>query len=491
MSNLGFQTQKQCSVLTGSLLYGELPFGSSWRSLLCSLDIFHKTQQPRAISHSTSTSSRSAMAFTQQTVWFELWGYHQPQLAINGYAMMSHPSHVQHQSSPAMSGPMDILPGPVDIFTIYHPYPSGPPSYTRSAPGCDWPTHSNMAHANCNMPFQNSAYWEWPVVPMGILEHEKHRSTNHCDGEFGRDGRQHSPSISAKPGKGDFKTPDPLNTDFTFKKPTGADDVNFSTPIDTLMKAIQRRPEVVDAHKAKESICDVDGKAIHRSTYRNTHKRVHTGQKRCSWPGCGLGFSQSSNLKIHMRRHTGDKPFRCEQCQKSFVQRGNLKAHMTKHTGKKPFVCKLDQCDKKFTLRGNLKNHQNKYHEKTVRELTDWVISIPDMNGLTNAQRKTIIYFKDLHKNSNKGIKGRGKGRRVAMRIPRARRTSSQQSNEHFTSSVSLAVHSLERASSTEQQQQRHHPQGCLDVRDREMALPSTEGSDGHNVAFASLDGMY
>ncbi|KAH9225603.1 hypothetical protein K456DRAFT_1795116, partial [Colletotrichum gloeosporioides 23] len=256
-------------------------------------------------------------------------------------------------------------------------------------------------------------------------------------------------------------TPNPTKTkDVKHNKlAPGAKEVNFTTAVDTLMKAIQKRsnsdqnadltpsvtpespqylrqsqgdstvivaarPSAEEAAKstktvnARKHVCDVDGcgKSFYQSAHLHTHKRAHTGEKpyACNWPRCGRAFSQPGNLKTHMRRHTGEKPFLCEQCTKRFAQRCNLKSHEATHTGVKPFICKLDECNKLFTLRGNLKNHQNKYHENTLMELTDWVLSLSDINGLSDDERKMYWYFANLYKNSNQGIKGRGKDRRVA-----------------------------------------------------------------------------
>ncbi|KAK2769691.1 C2H2 transcription factor [Colletotrichum kahawae] len=248
--------------------------------------------------------------------------------------------------------------------------------------------------------------------------------------------------------------------DVKYNKPThSAKEVNFTTAVDTLMKAIQKRsdseritdltPSVTPDSprylrqsqsdstvivavwssaeeaasptkpvKSRNHACDVDGcsKSFHQKAHLETHKRAHTGERpyACDWPGCGRTFSQPGNLKTHVRRHTDEKPFRCEQCSKAFAQRGYLKTHVATHINAKPFVCKLDQYNKTFTRRGNLKNHQNKCHENTLMELTDWVVSLSDTDGLSDDDHEMYWYFANLYKNSNKGIKGRGKGRRVA-----------------------------------------------------------------------------
>ncbi|KAK0372169.1 hypothetical protein CLIM01_10484 [Colletotrichum limetticola] len=213
--------------------------------------------------------------------------------------------------------------------------------------------------------------------------------------------------------------------------------------------------EVVNAPKTKKFVCDIDscGKAFDQGHHLDNHKRAHTGEKpyKCPWLPCESSFSQSGNLKTHMRRHTGEKPFQCKQCPKSFAQLGNLHSHMATHTGGKPFVCKLDQCNKGFAQRGNLKIHQNKYHEKAVMELADLMISTLDVEGLNDDQREMCRYFAGIFKNSNKGIKGRGKGRRVSTSAGMAKRTSTHRPIENFSTYVSLAAYSSKRISSTQQ----------------------------------------
>ncbi|PNH41397.1 hypothetical protein VD0004_g5731 [Verticillium dahliae] len=247
------------------------------------------------------------------------------------------------------------------------------------------------------------------------------------------------------------KTPDPMNTkEITYNKPVMTDDVVFTTPIDVMMKALQKRKDKEDlassnsseagacsvksepfsphpsatecsqeaTDKAKKYRCPYDGcpKSFQQSTHLETHKRAHTGDKpyKCEWHGCGRRFSQPGNLKTHTRLHTGERPFECEMCGACFAQRGNLTAHKETHSKTKPFICKLDNCNKCFTTRGNLKNHQNKYHKDTIGRLVDWIISLTDVDALSPKDRDLLWYFSNIYKNSNKGIKGRGRDRRVS-----------------------------------------------------------------------------
>ncbi|ROT39175.1 hypothetical protein SODALDRAFT_153648 [Sodiomyces alkalinus F11] len=265
--------------------------------------------------------------------------------------------------------------------------------------------------------------------------------------------RQYSPSSRKEPLPPPT-VPHPMHTkDIVYNKPIKTEGVDFSTPVDVMMKALQKTnardtiavaipspssesssvkaepislpysdPKINNTRtgpeKPKRFHCPFDGcnKSFTQSTHLETHKRAHTGEKPylCSWPGCERRFSQPGNLKTHYRLHTGERPFQCERCDSRFAQRGNLRAHMSTHSNEKPFLCKLEDCTKTFTTRGNLKNHQNKYHKETISRLIDWIASVEDHSSLSEDERELLWYFSNIYKNSNKGIKGRGRGRRVS-----------------------------------------------------------------------------
>jgi hypothetical protein len=58
-------------------------------------------------------------------------------------------------------------------------------------------------------------------------------------------------------------------------------------------------------------------------------------------------------------------------------------------------------------------SHQNKFHIATIRALTSKFASVKDGDTFRASEKELWEYFAILYKNSNKGIKGRGKDRKV------------------------------------------------------------------------------
>lgn len=239
------------------------------------------------------------------------------------------------------------------------------------------------------------------------------------------------------------------------------------TEIDSLMLAIQSssaptsNPAQLDSFptKTKKHTCTYSqcNKSFSQRTHLLIHIRSHSGEKPylCSVACCGQRFSQLGNLKTHERRHRGEKPFCCEVpgCDKRFSQRSNLRSHCVSvhgiyssspSNGSTPtenvedreqtprFQCRLDGCatnsdfnsgtGKPFTQLGNLKAHQNKFHAETLKGLEHKFATLISNTGGVDAaltimdeeERELWRYFESLYRNCNKGIKGRGKGRKVA-----------------------------------------------------------------------------
>lgn len=216
---------------------------------------------------------------------------------------------------------------------------------------------------------------------------------------------------------------------------TEGSSVSFTTDIDTLMRAIQakktttppsqesKQEEGRNSQKSRKRYqCSIANcnKSFFQKTHLDIHIRAHTGAKpfNCKAPGCGQSFSQLGNLKTHERRHTGERPYGCDICGKTFAQRGNVRAHKIVHQQIKPFTCKLDDCGKQFTQLGNLKSHQNKFHAATLRYLTQKFANITTDEYVSMQDKELWEYFASLYKNSNKGIKGRGKDRRISAVSP-------------------------------------------------------------------------
>lgn len=164
------------------------------------------------------------------------------------------------------------------------------------------------------------------------------------------------------------------------------------------------------SHGVKQHECPYCHRFFTQSTHLEVHVRSHIGYKPFQCQYCGKRFTQGGNLRTHQRLHTGEKPYECELCGKRFSRKGNLAAHVVTHQKLKPFICKLDGCNKTFTQLGNMKAHQNRFHLNTLNELTQKLAEMDPNENIAPKERELLDYFASLYKNSNKGIKGRGKG---------------------------------------------------------------------------------
>ncbi|GAP89092.2 putative C2H2 transcription factor [Rosellinia necatrix] len=245
-----------------------------------------------------------------------------------------------------------------------------------------------------------------------------------------------------------------------------APDTMFATGIDRLMKIIQQKQDGPDGDtpatqpkprarennnsggasasrkRSKTNASTVESTdkphACHRTkchkrfsqiTHLHIHDRAHTGERphKCTFAGCDKRFTQKGNLRTHERRHLGERPFKCHipGCTRAFPQKGNLAAHLETHYKRHTFRCILKSCGKTFSSRGNLKTHQNNYHKEELRDLELKFSNMRSITEMTEADRELWDYFLTVHKNSNKGIKGRGKECRVEL-LPHSSNVSNQ-----------------------------------------------------------------
>ncbi|KAI5212451.1 hypothetical protein E4T38_00488 [Aureobasidium subglaciale] len=313
-------------------------------------------------------------------------------------------------------------------------------------------TNFNMANSyNGSMqvvPLESIPQWQTydhmamqqPPVNMSHMRSESQSSIESCPPLIKSEDEQ-SPVLHNQVF---FNTPAYSSMQADTSSSVGSDDIPItasSTDIDALMKAIQSkvtngaeqttklmyakpipREQYAEASSPpkprKRYQCSIPdcNKSFYQKTHLEIHTRAHTGVKPfvCKEPSCGQRFSQLGNLKTHERRHTGERPYSCELCGKTFAQRGNVRAHKIVHTAAKPFTCRLDDCNKQFTQLGNLKSHQNKFHQETIRRLRQTFENLHEGDHVSSWEKVMWEYFTSLYKNCNKGIKGRGKDRRIS-----------------------------------------------------------------------------
>ncbi|KAF1933592.1 zinc finger protein OZF [Didymella exigua CBS 183.55] len=305
-------------------------------------------------------------------------------------------------SMPYQSGAFAFDPIPVNPYNMQQAYPTG---YIADVP-------------------QNISYARSSLVQQMPARQEAHPT-------FCTDSKSVTASpLHSSPSFHEFSYSADLER--SRSEPADGTGINFATDVDTLMKAIQaKQPESVPVPQVnkdegekpiqkprKRYQCNMPGcdKSFYQKTHLEIHVRAHTGAKPfvCKALSCGQRFSQLGNLKTHERRHTGERPYSCDICGKTFAQRGNVRAHKIVHQQIKPFTCKLDDCGKQFTQLGNLKSHQNKFHAAALRYLTQKFANISPGDWVSQEDKELWEYFASLYKNSNKGIKGRGKDRRIS-----------------------------------------------------------------------------
>ncbi|KAG9250861.1 uncharacterized protein F5Z01DRAFT_333160 [Emericellopsis atlantica] len=178
--------------------------------------------------------------------------------------------------------------------------------------------------------------------------------------------------------------------------------------------------------KLKKHVCQFCPKAFSQKAHLKQHEYTHTGEKqwKCPYEGCDYANAQKANFNTHMNRHNGVKPHECLKCGKRFTQKGDLRNHdNTVHLKMRPFVCRMPSvekeghtCHKSFATRGNLKTHLNKFHSEDTQRLQDSCMDLLENKTSSQEMPWLVQWFLVTFQNSNKGVKGRGKGRRVAPR---------------------------------------------------------------------------
>lgn len=132
--------------------------------------------------------------------------------------------------------------------------------------------------------------------------------------------------------------------------------------------------------------CPCCQRSFTHKTNRDTHSRLHTGDKpyqcqeclgssfqnmgayrvhqrlvhgdpipnECQY--CDRCFKDKEYLMKHERTHDGSRPYQCNYCQKTFAQISNRTLHEKIHESEKAYKCQ--QCDMGFNLRHKLVLHQ-------------------------------------------------------------------------------------------------------------------------------------
>ena len=92
--------------------------------------------------------------------------------------------------------------------------------------------------------------------------------------------------------------------------------------------------------------CEFCNKAFTTKNVRDSHQRIHTGERPFHCQMCQKTFKSLSQLGVHKRIHSDKKPFQCKYCDMAFKFKQRLISHEYIHTGNRPFQC--DICGKAF-----------------------------------------------------------------------------------------------------------------------------------------------
>lgn len=84
-----------------------------------------------------------------------------------------------------------------------------------------------------------------------------------------------------------------------------------------------------------------------------------------------------------------------------------------------------------------LQSHQNKFHSAALRQLTERFAALRNPDEISQEDRELFEYFAELYKNSNRGIKGRGKDRKIQLGSKKAQ-AADRAAGKHASQDMSI-----------------------------------------------------
>ncbi|MCJ1472827.1 hypothetical protein MMC13_001476 [Lambiella insularis] len=296
-------------------------------------------------------------------------------------------------------------------------------------------------------------------------------------------------------------------------------DVAFATDVDTLMRAIQTKQAL---SASASDLTARDGSFMGAGQRRDGGvTKVHlalqypykagwadTQQRRtyrCDIRSCTKHFFQKTHLEIHMRAHTGYKPFVraflftcCMKktnavCSSSVVKKrlvanafrnwetlkhtsdGTLERDRThvRHAASGLHRKATSVLIASFMSRENLlfvglrsvANNSLSWEtsKNALRNLTATFAAMREGDTVSTMDKELWEYFSDLYKNSNRGIKGRGKDRRISTGLSDYAALKQENSSSNGSSTFSEDEHTAVLASMYRPPEDRGN-QGNVDV---------------------------
>ena len=115
----------------------------------------------------------------------------------------------------------------------------------------------------------------------------------------------------------------------------------------------------------KNFSCQICGSCFPESNKLKVHVARHSEDRpvKCTRENCDKSFKNKEDLRIHLKRHDGLMQiykYQCRYCEKIFQTAGSRQTHERLHTGEKPYACKV--CDYKCADVSNLKKHERNKH---------------------------------------------------------------------------------------------------------------------------------